>query len=178
MAQNRTVFAGPRRADFRAAGALALSAIVVACGGVGPTGTPAATALHTTAATTSATASLAATASAAPSASPTPGSGLPDFHHVYLIVMENKEYGSIVGSSAAPYLNQLISRYGSATDLYAETHPSEPNYIALTSGGLQGTNSDGTYDLSVANLFDQVEASGRSWHVYAQGYPAGCYRSY
>jgi len=43
---------------------------------------------------------------------------------VYVIIMENQEYGSIVGSSAAPYLNSLIARYGEATSFYAETHPS------------------------------------------------------
>jgi hypothetical protein len=108
-------------------------------------------------------------------ASSTPGSGLPAFKHIYLIILENREYSSIVGSSAAPYINSLTARYGQASNLYAETHPSEPNYIALTSGGLQGTNSDGAYNLGVANVFDQIEASGRTWHVYAQSYPGGCY---
>jgi phosphatidylinositol-3-phosphatase len=118
-----------------------------------------------------------ATETLAPSAtpSPTPGSGLPAFRHIYVIVMENKEYGSIVGSGAAAYLNQLISSYGLTTNMYAETHPSEPNYIALTSGGLQGTSTDGAYNLSVPNLFDQVEASGRTWRVFEQGFPGGCY---
>ena len=46
--------------------------------------------------------------------------------------------------SRRPYINSLIARYGLATNFYGETHPSEPNYIAMTSGGLQGTNSDGT----------------------------------
>lgn len=92
-----------------------------------------------------------------------------------MIILENREYSSIVGSSAAPYINSLIARYGQVTNLYAETHPSEPNYVALTSGGLQGTNSDGAYNLGVPNLFDQIEASGRTWHVYAQSYPGNCY---
>jgi len=83
--------------------------------------------------------------------------------------MENKEYGSIVGSKAAPYENSLIARYGLATQFYAETHPSEPNYIALTSGGLNGTSTDGYYNLKVPNVFDQIEAAGLTWHVYAQG---------
>ncbi|MGZ6314090.1 MAG: alkaline phosphatase family protein [Candidatus Limnocylindrales bacterium] len=113
---------------------------------------------------------------AAPTPAPSPTPPLvPDFRHVYVIVMENKEYSSIVGSAAAPYINSLIARYGLATNFYGETHPSEPNYIAMTSGGLQGTNSDGHYDLDVSNLFDQIEASGRTWHVYAQGYPGHCY---
>ena len=89
--------------------------------------------------------------------------------------MENKEYGSIVGSKAAPYENSLIAKYGLATKFYAETHPSEPNYIALTSGGLQGVTSDGYYNLSAPSVFDQIEAAGRTWHVYAQGYPGKCY---
>jgi hypothetical protein len=108
------------------------------------------------------------------SVQPTPRE-VPAFKHIYVIILENKEYGSIVGSDRAPYQNELIARYGIATDFYGETHPSEPNYIALTSGGLQGTNSDGTYNLNAANLFDQIEAAGKTWHVYAQGYPGGCY---
>jgi hypothetical protein len=131
-------------------------------------GSPIPTAIATEAtATTSAAASL-------PSPSATATNAIPAFRHVYVIVMENKEYGSIVGSKAAPYLNSLIARYGLTTNFYAETHPSEPNYIALTSGGLQGTSTDGSYDLAVPNLFDQIEASGRTWHVYAQGYPGNC----
>jgi hypothetical protein len=117
-----------------------------------------------------------ASVSVSPVASPSPTSAVPDFAHVYVIVMENKEYNRIVGSAAAPYENSLIARYGSVTAMYGERHPSEPNYIALTSGGLQGTDSDGTYNLDVPNLFDQIEAGGRTWHVYAQGYPGGCYK--
>ena len=170
------------RARTIASGALTISVIVAGCGGANATAAPAATPTATPlpAATPGlATSSAAATATgAAPTAasSPTPGSGLPNFSHVYVIIMENKEYGRIVGSAAAPYENELMARYGQASDFYAETHPSEPNYIALPSGGLQGTSTDGAYDLSVPNLFDQIEASGRTWHVYAQGYPGNCYQ--
>ncbi len=162
---------------------VALALAVAGCGSPSTTPSPAPTiGPAPTAAPTLATSPAAITSpTASPTASPTPGTGLPNFSHVYLIVMENKEYGSIVGSSAAPYINSLIARYGSATNMYAVSHPSEPNYIALTSGGLQGTSTDGTYNLSVPNLFDQVGTSGRTWHVYAQGYPgqvlsgiAGC----
>jgi hypothetical protein len=162
-----------------AARALALSAVVAACGGGGATASPIPSSAPTVPVTASGTniptATPATSVSPIPTASPAPGSGLPNFRHIYLIVMENKDYRSIVGSGAAPYLNSLIARYGMATQLYGEAHPSEPNYIAMTSGGLQGTNSDGSYRLSVPNLFDQVEASGRSWHVYAQGYPGSCF---
>lgn len=140
-----------------------------------PTPTPAASAVETPVAPT-ATATAAVTDS--PSPSPTATNPIPAFRHIYVIIMENKEYGSIVGSNQAPYMNSLIARYGLTTNFYAETHPSEPNYIALTSGGLQGTSTDGSYDLAVPNLFDQIEASGRTWHVYAQGYPGNCYKTF
>jgi len=159
--------------------ALVAVAIALACGGcAGSTATataaPTSTPVTATPASTL-TPSGSGTSTASATASSTPGSGLPDFKHVYVIILENREYGSIVGSSAAPYLNSLVARYGQATNFYGETHPSEPNYIALTSGSLQGTNSDGTYNLDVPNLFDQIEASGRTWHVYAQSYPGSCY---
>jgi hypothetical protein len=162
-----------------ASGAIALSAGACGQAAATPSSAPSSTPAQATAtASPSPTPTPAATATPTPSPSPTSSSGLPDFAHVYVIVLENKEYSRIVGSAAAPYLNSLIARYGLATAFYGETHPSEPNYIALTSGGLQGTTTDGTYNLNVPNLFDQVEASGRTWHVYAQGYPGNCFKSY
>jgi hypothetical protein len=159
---------------------LAISVVVGACSGGNATATDAmiptlvaATPAATLAPSASATAS--ATGSGTAAVSPTTGTGLPDFKHIYVIILENREYSSIVGSNAAPYINSLIALYGQASNLYAETHPSEPNYMALTSGGLQGTNSDGAYNLGVPNLFDQIETSGRTWHVYAQSYPGNCY---
>jgi acid phosphatase len=169
--------------------AIGISAIVAGCGAaataspvatataIGTSPSPAATSSTSLIATQSPGASAAAATPSAPTAAPTSAGGLPDFHHVYVIIMENKSYRSIVGASNAPYLNSLIARYGMATNLDAETHPSEPNYIALTSGGLQGTTSDGGYNLKVDNIFDQLDAAGRTWHVYAQGYPGGCYKS-
>ena len=160
--------------------AVTISVVVGACAGANATAasaptTPIATVGTATPVPTTPVATTRPSDSGTAAVSATPASGLPAFKHVYLIILENREYGSIIGSSAAPYLNSLAAKYGQITNIYAETHPSEPNYIALTSGGLQGTNSDGTYNLNVPNLFDQIEASGRTWHVYAQSYPGNCY---
>jgi len=120
--------------------------------------------------------SPAPTVTAAPSSTPAPAlATVPNFSHIYVILLENKEFYSIVGSREAPYENSLIAKYGLVTNMFAETHPSEPNYIALTSGGIQGVGSDGRFNLPVTNLFDQIEAAGRTWHVYAQNYPGRCY---
>ena len=115
------------------------------------------------------------TAAPTPAPTPAPGGHVPAFSHVYVIVMENKEYSSIVGSSQAPYINSLIAQYGIATSDYAIGHPSEPNYIALTSGGTQGVHDDGVYNLGASSIFDQIEASGRTWRAYEQGYPGNCF---
>ena len=100
--------------------------------------------------------------------------GVPAFDHVYLIVMENREYGSIVGNSDAPYINSLIAGYGLATNYDAIGHPSQPNYIALFAGATLGVTTDGRYDLDASNLADQLDAAGKSWHVYEQDYPGDC----
>jgi phosphatidylinositol-3-phosphatase len=62
--------------------------------------------------------------------------------HVVWILMENKDYSSVIGSGAAPYINHLAHDYGLATRYSAISHPSLPNYIALTSGGTQGISDD------------------------------------
>ncbi len=88
---------------------------------------------------------------------------------------ENKAYGSIVGNSAAPYLNDLITRFGLAARYEAVAHPSEPNYLALFSGSTQGVTDDGIHDLAGRNLADQLEEHGRTWRVFAENVPLGCF---
>jgi len=101
---------------------------------------------------------------------------LPNFGHVFVILMENEESTSIIGNSSAPYINDLASRYGLATNATAVSHPSEPNYLAIWSGSTQGVTDDGVYNFSSGStIADQIEASGRSWHMAAQNVPLGCY---
>jgi hypothetical protein len=87
------------------------------------------------------------------------------YDHVVWVVMENKAYGSIIGSASAPYENQLAAQCGSASQFFAETHPSLPNYIAMTSGGTQGvTNDNGpsSWPLNVPSIFSQLPGAWRS----------------
>src|SRR5579885_2429291 len=93
----------------RLAPLLAVS-LLAACGGGGTTGP-------------TASPTDAGTAASSPTAGGPP--------HVMVIVLENQEYSDVVGSSSAPYFNQLADQYGLATNSYARTHPSLPNYIDL-----------------------------------------------
>jgi hypothetical protein len=108
---------------------------------------------------------------------PPPAAGAaPSFSHVFLIVMENHEYNSVIGNPAAPYTNGLVNRYGLATNYYGASHPSLPNYLALTAGSTFGIASDCTTCFnSATNIADQVEGSGRSWKAYMEDMPVPCY---
>jgi hypothetical protein len=97
--------------------------------------------------------------------------------HVAVIVMENEEYGDIVGSPQTPFLNALARRYALARSLYATTHPSLPNYLALTGGSTFGIHSDCTDCrlASATSLADQLSAAHVSWTAYMEGLPRACY---
>jgi phosphatidylinositol-3-phosphatase len=103
---------------------------------------------------------------------------LPIFSHVFVIVMENHEYNEIIGSSAAPYINGLAKQYSLATQYYAVTHPSLPNYLSLTAASTFGITSDcENCFLNQTNLADQIEAGGRTWRAYMESMPSPCYQA-
>jgi predicted small lipoprotein YifL len=96
--------------------------------------------------------------------------------HLITIVMENKEYGDVVGNAAAPYTNRLARRYGVATASYGVRHPSLPNYLALTSGSTHGITSNCTgCHIRARNIVDQLEAARRSWKGYMEDMPKPCF---
>jgi hypothetical protein len=98
---------------------------------------------------------------------------------IVLIVMENKDYAAVVGSPAAPYLNNKLIPLGRLfTNYQGVSHPSLPNYLAMTSGSTW--NKDGTDDIAAGeivanNLFHQLTAAGISWDAYQEGMPAACF---
>jgi hypothetical protein len=111
-----------------------------------------------------------------PPASSASSGRTPAFSHVFLIVMENREYGDVIGNGAAPYINTLAQAYGLATAYYAISHPSLPNYLSLLGGDTFGVTSDCT-DCFVpnANLVDALESGHKTWRAYMEGMPSACY---
>jgi phosphatidylinositol-3-phosphatase len=101
--------------------------------------------------------------------------GVPAFRHIFVIVLENAGFQQVFHSSAMPYLNQLAASSTVASQYYAISHPSLPNYLALLGGSTFGIQSDCT-DCSVTapSLVDQLEQQGKSWKAYIEGMPAAC----
>src|SRR5258707_2019339 len=95
----------------------------------------------------------------------------PQFGHVAIVVEENTNYASVVGSSSMPYLNGLINQYGLATQYYANTHPSIGNYFMLTTGQIL-TNDDSqtpsSFPVSVDNIAREIQLAGKTWKDYRE----------
>jgi hypothetical protein len=96
--------------------------------------------------------------------------------HIAVIVFENHEVGAILDpTSTAPYFRSLATSSVNLTNLYATSHPSLPNYLALTSGSTHGITSDcTTCFVHTRNIVDQLEHAGISWKAYMESIPGPC----
>jgi hypothetical protein len=112
-----------------------------------------------------------ATAAIPPSRTTTPGP-----EHIVVMVFENREADSIMSPySSAPYFRSLARSSVTLNRLFAISHPSLPDYIALTSGSTHDIHSDcSTCFVDGANIVDQLEHAGLSWKAYMESMPASC----
>jgi hypothetical protein len=95
--------------------------------------------------------------------------GVPAFDHIVIVVEENHSYDEV---SSQPYLSSLAAGGANFTQAHAETHPSQPNYIALWSGSTQGITTDACTSLSGDNLGAQALAAGLSVAGYSESLPS------
>ncbi|HVC09398.1 MAG TPA: alkaline phosphatase family protein [Elusimicrobiota bacterium] len=93
------------------------------------------------------------------------------FKHMMIVIFENTDFKTAL---AQPAFAEMARRGALLTNYYAVTHPSLPNYVALIAGGTRGVFSDADASAPGRNLGDLLEAAGKSWKVYAEGYPGGC----
>jgi hypothetical protein len=92
------------------------------------------------------------------------------FDHVFMIMMENTGIEALLNNTSAPWINQAVMTYGVAANYYGVTHPSQPNYIAATSGSLNGVADDNDTTINVPNIVDQLEGHDKTWKAYMQSY--------
>jgi len=118
--------------------------------------------------------SLPATALAAPSGS--------NFDHIVIIAMENQNYGSVIGSSSAPFINSLASQGSTISNYHSYGQNingcSAGCYEAFTSG--QQSHSDGWCPrasspcYTIPNIADQLSTAGLTSAMFCEdGCPRG-----
>lgn len=97
---------------------------------------------------------------------------VPKSGHVFVVVEENHGYSSVIGSSSMPYLNSLATKYGLATQYYANTHPSIGNYFMLTTGQIITNNDSYTGTVTADNIVRHFLTAGVTWKSYAESLPS------
>jgi hypothetical protein len=102
-----------------------------------------------------------------------PTSDVGQLDHVFLIYMENKGVGNIVGSPNAPYINSLINTEDYDSNYFALGHPSDPNYFRIMGGSDFGIDYNPTGNvIDAPSLMQEMDQAGISWAGYGQGMPA------
>jgi phospholipase C len=111
---------------------------------------------------------------AEPSPSPASVPGQVGEPHVFLIVMENRSFDQAL---AGGYTKALAARYGVATNYHGISHPSLPNYLAMTSGSTWGIADDGYHPLPSTGLGAQLTQAKMPWRAYMEGMTGSCFAS-
>jgi phosphatidylinositol-3-phosphatase len=99
------------------------------------------------------------------------------WRHVVWIWLENEGYANVIGSRSAPFLTRLGRSCGIATNYFAITHPSLPNYLAATSGSTWNVVDDGSpssHPVAGPSIFAQIAAAGLTWRSFEESMPKRC----
>jgi phospholipase C len=94
----------------------------------------------------------------------------PVYRHVLVVMDENVSYANLTKAGVAPYLNGLASACGSELAMHAATHPSQPNYMAATSGVATSVGAHTSND----NIFRQLQDAGLTWGAFQESMPTPC----
>jgi len=70
-----------------------------------------------------------------------------------------------------PYLNGLASKYGLATQYFADVHPSLGNYFVLTTGKVETIDDAFTGIVSDDNVVRELVKANKTWRSYAESLP-------
>ena len=91
---------------------------------------------------------------------------------VIWIVLENTNVSDALKD---PFLAELVQRGSLMQSMTGESHPSEPNYVAMIAGDTMGVFADDDVNLSGNHLGDLLEQKGKTWKAYAEGFPGNCF---
>jgi phosphatidylinositol-3-phosphatase len=99
---------------------------------------------------------------------------LPTPSHVVIVIEENRSQANIIGNKSAPFINALAAGGALMAQSFAETHPSEPNYLALFAGNTFGVTKDvcPVNAGAAPNLASELLSAGYTFGGYAEDLPA------
>lgn len=99
---------------------------------------------------------------------------IPQPAHVVIVVEENRSEGNIIGNKSAPFISALAANGANMAESFAETHPSEPNYLALFAGSTFGVTKDlcPVNGGNLPNLASELLSAGYTFIGYAEDLPA------
>lgn len=97
----------------------------------------------------------------------------PHADHITVVIMENRDYRLVIGSTQAPYLNgTLVPAAALMTNSHGVTHPSQPNYIDFFSGSDQGVTDDSCpHSFATNNLGNELRAAKKTFDGYSESMP-------
>src|SRR6266852_6281482 len=90
------------------------------------------------------------------------------FDYVVTILMENNDLPSVL--SQGNFQASLANQYTLSTGYSAVSHPSEPNYVALLGGSINGINNDGIccFVVNAPDIVDRLQTAGLTWKAFAE----------
>lgn len=105
----------------------------------------------------------------------------PAIRHVIIVMLENRSFNQVIHNPAAPYEARLARMCGSATEAFAATHGSAPNYLAVSAGQYPPSSLHGcVYSACVSsenNIYQQLDRARLTWKAYEESMPSPCYKS-
>lgn len=98
---------------------------------------------------------------------------LPTPTHVVIVVEENRAQANIIGNPSAPYINSLATDGAMMAQSFGETHPSEPNYLAMFAGDTFGLTKNicPVNAGDRANLASELLAAGYTFTGFSEDLP-------
>ena len=89
----------------------------------------------------------------------------PSIKKIMIVMFENEDGEDVID---LPFFSAFAQAGANMTRFFAETHPSQPNYIALTAGRQHGVKTNANHNLDVSHLGDLIEAKGMAGKTYAR----------
>jgi hypothetical protein len=109
---------------------------------------------------------------------------IPPLDHVYVVMMENINYADVIRTkgrsvevdASMPFLASLAKRGVTLSNMWANYHPSDQNYVAMVAGDTYkyGQTHFPDYNLPVNHLGDLLEARSKTWRAYVQNMKTPC----